>query len=279
MSVATALGAVSRSLRTQLINGMEIEPEVGVTLLAPDEKAAIGRRINLFLYQLAEHPHLRNAGPHLRPGTVDVLDGPPLSLVLSYLMTAYAANDAATGNAEAHAVLGEAMRVFHEQPVIPAEALDDELDEAAEKLQIIPVPLDPEKLSRVWSTFDAPYRLSVAYEVSVVQLDQSPATSSRMAKRVRTIGVPQVRAPYRSPRLSGLTPLSGPAGTLATVTGEHLEGWRATVTVSGLAAASLPLTGDTFEFAVPADLPPGFHQVRVDVSALVRATYFFEVEA
>lgn len=278
MSVATALGSVSRSLRTLLLNEMDVTPTANVTLLAPDETASNTRRINLFLYQIAEHANFRNAGPRLRPGTADVLEAPPLSLVLSYLMTAYATNDPATGNAESQAILGEAMRVFHEWPVVPRDALDDDLLDATEQLRIIQIPLDPESISRVWSTFESPYRLSAAYEVSVVQLSQSPATQRTLGPRVRSIGVPRVSAPYVPPRLLGMAPLSGAAGSTVTFTGEHLAGWHATVTLSGVeAAAALALDGNTFTVTVPATLPPGFHQVRADVSGLTRATYFFEV--
>lgn len=277
MSVATAIGSVSRSLRTLLRDRMELSTDPAVTLLAPDETAS-APRVNLFLYQVAQHAQLRNAGPRLRAGTTDVLEGPPLSLVLSYLMTAYANNDPGTGNAEAHAILGEAMRVFHEWPVVPDDVLDEDLDDATERLQIVQVPLDPEAISRVWATFDAPYRLSVAYEVSVVQLNRSPASERPLARRVRAIGTPRVLAPYAPPRLLDLSPRSGTAGSTLTFSGEHLAGWRASVTVSGVEAlAGEPLTGDTFTAPVPASLVPGFHEVRVDVAGLARATWFLEV--
>ena len=278
MSVATALGSVSRSLRTQLLNGMDIQPTANVTLLAPDETASNTRRINMFLYQVNEHAHLRNAGPRLRAGSADVLEGPPLSLVLSYLMTAYATNDAATGNAEAHAILGEAMRVFHDQPVIPDDALDDDLQDARERLQVIQMPLNPEEISRVWGTFETPYRLSVAYEVSVVQLDRSPDTQRPLARRVRTIGVPEVRAPYTPPRITGFAPGSVPPGGQLVVSGEHLAGWRATVTISGVeVVAGAVLASDELTLTVPATLLPGFHHVRADISGLARATTYVEV--
>lgn len=278
MSVATALGAVGRSLRTQLLNGMDVHPAVNVTLLAPDETASNTRRINLFLYRVSEHAQLRHTGPRLRPGTTDVLEAPPLSLVLSFLMTAYAANDPATGNAEVHAILGEAMRVFHQEPVIPPQALDDDLLDAPEQLRIMLVPTDVDDINRVWTTFDAPYRLSVAYEVSVLQIDQGPGTESTMPTRVRTIGVPRVKAPYEPPRLTGMEPVSGPPDTVVTVFGKHLAGWRASVAFSGTeAAAGLELDNDEFTVTVPTGLGPGFHQVRADISGLTRATYFFEV--
>ncbi len=277
MSASTALGAVSRSLRNLLVAEMSISPPVPVTLLGPDEVGAV-RRVNLFLYRVEEHPQLRNQQFQLRAGTTGTLTAPPLSLVLYYVLTAYAASDPQTGAADSHAILGDAMRTLYEHPVIPPANLVDDLGQAREELRLMQVVLDSEELGRIWATFDAPYRLSAMYEVSVVQLDQSAATDETMARRVRTIGVPDVRAPYRPPSVTGIDPISGPTGTSVTVTGESLAGWQANVEVTGAdAAADLAITADSFQFTVPAGLDPGFHQVRIDVSRLARATFFFEV--
>jgi hypothetical protein len=277
MSASTALGSVSRSLRSLLIDEMDLTPEIKVTLLAPDE-AAGDRRINLFLYRVQEHPQLRNLDYQLKPGTADTLLAPPLSLVLSYLMTAHAASDPETGNADAHAILGEAMRVFHQFPVVPEANLEDDLDEAREELRIVQVPLDSEEISQVWGTFDKPFRLSVMYEVSVVQLDQSPTAERLIPHRVRTVGVPDIRPPFAPPQLTGIAPVSGPIGTVVTAHGAHLAGWQASAAMSGVQVVrGMPLMADSFAFAVPATLDPGFHRVRIDISRLARATFFFEV--
>ncbi len=277
MSASTALGSVSRSLRNLLIAEMTIAPTVTVTLLAPDEAGA-ARRVNLFLYRLQEHPQFRNNDFSLRAGTTATLAAPPLSLKLHYVMTAFAANDPQTGNADAHAILGDAMRVLYEHPVIPDAHLVDDLGQAREQLRVMQVPLDSDEFGRVWSTFDVPYRLSAMYEVSVVQLDQSATTDATLAERVRTIGVPQVQAPFVPPVLNGITPGSGPLGTTVTVSGENLEGWQANVHMTDVeAAADVALLGDSFTFDVPAGLDAGFHQVKVEVSQLTRATFFFEV--
>ena len=198
--------------------------------------------------------------------------------MLYYVLTAYAASDPQTGAADAHAILGDAMRVLYEHPVIPDADLEGDLDDAHEQLRVMQVALDSEELGRIWATFDAPYRLSAMYEISVVQLDQSAGTDATVAERVRTIGVPDVRAPFSPPRLVDIQPVTGPPGTNVTVSGEDLAGWTAEVRVSGTEAASgLAITDDTFTFAVPAGLDPGFHQVRIDVSRLARATFAFEV--
>lgn len=276
MSAATAIGAVSSSLRNLLLAKMSITPSVSVTVLAPDETSS-ARRVNLFLYRAEEHPQLRNLDWQLKSGTADQLVPPPLSLLLYYLLTVYAGNDPETGNADAHAILGDAMRVFHQHPVVPEAQLAGDLATAREQLRIMQVPLNSEEVSRVWGTFTEPYRLSVMYEVSVVQLDMSQTAERPMPRRVREIGVPQVRAPFVPPSVTGIDPVTGPVGTTVTVTGRNLSGWTATATITGLEVlGGVPLTGDGFTFDVPA-LDPGFHQVRIDISHLARATFLFEV--
>jgi hypothetical protein len=277
MSASTAIGMVSASLRNLLVGEMRINPAPDVTILAPDETGG-ARRVNLFLYKLAENPFLKNLDATVRAGNPNQLVPAPLSLNLFYLLTSYAPNDALTGNATAHQILGEAMRVLYENPVVPSIYLDPGLADARERLQIASNALDPEELSRIWSTFSQPFRLSVLYQVSTVQLDRLPAASRPLAERVRQVGVPQVRAPLNPPAITGMTPSAGAAGTTVTVTGEHFTGWRARVLVSGqVVVTGQELTGDTVTATVPAALLPGFYEVRVDVAKLTRRTFLFEV--
>ena len=211
MSASGALGMVSNSLRSMLVGEMELGLTVDVTVLAPDEKGS-DRRVNLFLFRLEENPYLANQDAMVLAGT-DRLARPPLSLVLFYLLTAYAPNDELTGNSTAHQILGEAMRVLHENPVVPRGYLDAGLQDAREDLQVVNKSLDPEELSRIWATFAQPFRLSVLYQVSTVQLDMSAARQLPLPARVRRIGVPSVRQPMARPVVSEMAPSAGPAGT------------------------------------------------------------------
>jgi hypothetical protein len=283
MSVSTAIGLVSESLRDLLDGEMRLTPKVPVTILAPDELGG-DRRINLFLYKVQENPALKNMDWQVSRDNPNQLVPPPLSLNLFYLMTAYAPNDELTGNITAHQILGDAMRVFYENSIVPQEYLADDpaggvgLKEAREQIKIMLNTLDLEELSRVWSTFTQPFRLSVMYEVSVVQLDMRPESERPMATRVRHIGVPDVRAPFKPPVVEKIDPTSGLAGTSITVYGDSLSGWTAYVTVLGRRILEAPdLTEDAFEVTLPDNLPPGFHEIRVDVSHLFRRTFFFEV--
>jgi hypothetical protein len=223
MSASTAIGMVSRSLRNLLIGEMTLRPAVNVTILAPDESGS-NRRINLFLYKIQENPFLKNMDWQVKPGDPAKLVPPPLSLNLFYLMTPYAPNDTQTGNSADHEILGEAMRVFYENPIGPRDYLVPGLQDTVEQIKIKQNMLDLEEMSKVWSTFTRPFRLSVLYEISVVQLDAASELRRLIAEGVN-------------------------------------------------------LTSDSFNVTLPADLPAGFHELRVEISQLFRRTFFFEVTA
>lgn len=278
MSASTAIGMVSESLKTLLEEEMSVTPATPVTLLAPDEPGGGNRRINLFLYKVQENPHLKNKDWEVSrtdPGRIQL---PPLSLNLYYLLTPYAQNDPHTGNTNIHEILGEAMRVLYQFPVIPGEHLAPGLTDAREQIKIMLIPLDLDEISKIWSTFNSPYRLSVAYEVAVVQLGPSDAGEQDMPPRIRSIGVPDVRVPFTVPKVASIAPLSGPAGTTVTITGENLSGWCAYVDIGTQRVADgLDLGADSFDVTVPAGMAAGFHRVRVNISRLHRSTFYFEV--
>jgi hypothetical protein len=277
MSVSTAIGLVSASLRNLLVGEMHLSPAVPVTILAPDEPGG-DQRVNLFLYKIEENAFLKNEDWTLKPGNSNQLVPPPLSLNLYYLMTPYARNDPQTGNVTAHEILGEAMRVFYENPVIPQGHLETDLKTAKEQFRIVYNALDPEELSRLWTTFAQPFRLSVRYQISTVQLDMLPAQERPLPKPVRTIGVPGVRAPFIPPTVLVLAPASTTAGSAVTFSGQNLSGWRATVVIGDqILLDKQRLTGDTFDATIPAGTQPGFYDIRVDVSRLFRRTFLFEV--
>jgi hypothetical protein len=275
MSASTAIGMVSASLRNLLVGRMQLTPAVDVTVLAPDE-TAVARRVNLFLYKVTQNPFLRNEGWTVRRDDPATLADTALSLNLFYLLTAYAPNDAVTGNVNAHQLLGDAMRVLHETPVVPHEFLEPGLRSAREQLQVALYAVDPEELSRIWTTFSQPFRLSVLYEVSTVQLDR--VTGDRpLPERVRRVGVPAVRTSYRPPVVTGMAPTAGTAGTTLTFTGEHLDGWRCEVTLGDEQVTATDTRDDGFSVTAPAGLAPGLHELRVEVSSLFRRTFLFEV--
>jgi hypothetical protein len=169
MSSPTAIAAVTATLRHLLDRGLGADyPGTRVTTRPPDKARdnSAGNQVNLFLYHTLPNAAWRNRG------LPDAAGPAPLALNLYYLLTAYGQNDD-DADPTSHRLLGEAMHILHDHavldPVAIREALPgNDLHEQAERVRITLQPMSLEELSKLWSTFQTQYRITAAYEVSVV---------------------------------------------------------------------------------------------------------------
>lgn len=182
MSNSLAIASV-----TATIQGVVSDTGIKATAQSPDkvQPGASGTRLNVFLFHTLPNAAWRNTDMigQVRPGESGF---PPLALNLHYLLTAYG-GDGETGELDAQQILGEAMRALHDRPVLSGDDIrsyargkltSTNLDQQIENIHITHDPLSHEDLFRMWSTFNTPYRVSAAYQVSVVLIDsQRPTTA------------------------------------------------------------------------------------------------------
>jgi hypothetical protein len=171
IDTSRSIGAVTLLLRDHLVRrGFEVS--VG----KPEEAAATNtnRKVNLFLYEIAFDPDLRNVD--LRRG-----EPPPLWLILKYLITAFDDSES-SDTAAAHELLGGAIAALHElsllllvPPVIPM--VQAALQDNPEPLKVSFDEATTELLSKIMQGTDERYRLSVAFQVRPVMI--VPASPSR----------------------------------------------------------------------------------------------------
>ena len=141
-------------------------------------------QLNVFLYQIQRNAAWVNTGPPQqvsRAGETGFLA--PLPLNLWYLLTAFGRNDDSDNSAQpfGHHVLGKAMSILHDHPVLSAEDIQaathsilpaSDLDRQIERIRITQQPLSVEEIYRLWTGFRRlPYRLSAAYEVAVTLIE------------------------------------------------------------------------------------------------------------
>jgi hypothetical protein len=184
MSNTLAIGAVTATLRNLL--DAEIAQEGGglhVTTLAPDKAHTFGQndgngRINLFLYHTQINPAWRNRDlpRQVKPNETGF---PPLALDLFYIVTAYEKTEG-DGSVLAHRLLGRAMLVLHDHPVLGADEIraavaNNDLADQIEHVRVTPQPLSLEELSKLWMIFQTGYRISAAYQASLVLIDSRRA--------------------------------------------------------------------------------------------------------
>jgi hypothetical protein len=169
MSSPEALAAVTKALQN-LLSG-----ELGgasVTTKPPSvaRNGETGDQLNIFLYSVRHSPAFRN-DPLPGKTKSGELAFPPLPLMLKYLITAYGKGD---DDIYGQALLGKAMSILHDHPLLNRAEVASGLDKQTERLRITPDPLTLDDMSKLWSSFQsAEYRLSTGYEVSVVLIDSN----------------------------------------------------------------------------------------------------------
>jgi hypothetical protein len=271
VSNTLAIAAVTSTLRNMLITGFADAPGVAVTT-RPLDQARTGTerpsQVNLFLYQTEHNPAFVNTDPPGRTRAGEVAR-PALALDLKYLVTAFGQDDDET---DAHKVLGRALSVLHDRPVLSSEAIESALPESdladqIERVRTTPWPMSVDEISKLWNAFQTQYRLSSALNASVVIIDsglpiraalpvltRGPDDSGVLAQAslippfptILDIAIPQLRP-------------SAHLGDRLILSGHHLAG---DAVVAVLRTRRLPDaielpdvtgTGTTAEFDVPSD--------------------------
>lgn len=236
MSNALAIAATTATLRNLLLtqvpqlDGDLSDLEVTAQALDVARKGISKAQVNLFLYQTTINAAWRNMDMprQTRPGEAGT---PPLALNLHYLVTAYGRGDS-DNDAVNHRVLGGAMSVLHDHPMLSRSEIaialpNNDLAEQFERVKITPLTLGVEEISKLWMVFQTQYRISMAYEVTVVLIDSRSPTRSALPVLKRgddDRGV--VTAPGSAPVLAAIQfPRSQPAlrlGESAVIRGDQL---------------------------------------------------------
>jgi hypothetical protein len=207
MSTALAIAGVTAVLRDLLNDGLinhnvssVLGSSVTVSVLAPDRvvpaNGSEASQINLFLYLVTPNPGWRNEGLPSRDTAGRLrLTNPPLALDLHYLLSVYSG-----GDLHAEILLGYAMQLMHEMPVLTRDTMrtalnpspdvgttlppalralvDSGLEDQVELIKLVPQYLNTEEMSKLWTAMQSHFRPTAAYTASVVLIQaQQPARS------------------------------------------------------------------------------------------------------
>jgi hypothetical protein len=302
MSSALAISGVTAVLE-YLLNGVYSSAGLGsvnVSAVAPDiVQGVVGTgsdtplQVNLFMHQVTHNAAWRNIGlPSLGPDGSTRLSNQPLALDLHYLLTAYGSEDC-----EAEALLGYAIQLMHEMPVLPRAQIrlglsslptsnplsqllgGSGLADQIEMIKLTPTPINREELAWLWTALKADYRPSYLFDASVVLIQAQQPLLSALPVLQRNLSIqPNIVTPF--PVLAEIEPPnSQPAawlGDTVTVTGTNLTGATGIVLSNarqGVESVITPLQAvgaASFQFTVPGpavspDLPAGLYLASAQV--------------
>ena len=201
MSNVLAIAAVTQLLKDllndALINGDASEAlgaDFSVTALPPDrviQENGEGQepQLNIFLHRITPNAAMRNTDLPTRDAAGHLTCVPRVALDLHYILTAVSAEEL-----HSEILLGYAMLLFHDQAILPRETIrqalsngvDDEIlpgptgavsaSELADQIELIkitPQTITMDDMSKMWTALQASYRTTVAYDVSVVLIEQN----------------------------------------------------------------------------------------------------------
>ncbi len=295
MSTALAIAGVTAVLRDLLNDGLVnhnvsgvLGSSVTVSVLAPDRVVPQGpgasesSQINLFLYLVTPNPGWHNERlPSRDASGRQRLTNQPLALDLHYLLSVYSG-----GDLHAEILLGYAMQLLHEMPVLTRDAIrtalnpspvvgaslppalralaDSGLEDQIELIKLTPQYLNTEEMSKLWTAMQSHFRPTAAYTASVVLIEAQRAVRSPLPvlsrgevftsltgeRRDRGIEVIPSLLPPLPTLTAAVPPARQPVAAIddtVGLTGHHLEGSQREVL----------LTNDRFEIdATIAALPP-----------------------
>ena len=283
-AVATVTAALQRLLQGAV--GVDV-PGAHAWTDRPDSHQngnADGPGVNIYLYQVTPEPSQRNADLPVRSSNGQLVRRPQASVALHYLLSFYGDD----GELEPQRVLGSVVRTLHARPIVTRALIqavtdaardnppihpdlaDSDLAEQIDVVRVSPLALNLEELSKLWSVFfQVPYALSVAYQASVVLIDEpvQPALGLPVVQPDVSVGV--LNRPYidRVDAGSG-EPITG-ADTLA-VHGARLVGETTTILIGGAAVAPTTAAPNllTIALSTVADLRNGPTPLKVRLAPL-----------
>lgn len=269
LAVATVSAALQRMLRPAVINDVT---GADVTLGRPQAFTATPQpAVNIFLYHSRPNPSLRNEDLPTRRSDGSVVIKPRAPLELDYLFTFY--GDSA--NLEPERLFGVTARTLNAFPQVTRTEIGDvvnaakanpahfpflattNLGDQVELVKLTQLPLSLEDMSRLWALFpDIPYALSIAYQASVVVIEQDFVIQPVLPVQRRDIRV----NPINRPQIQTIVSAAGPtqpivAGATLVITGTALSGPAGTV----IKVAGTPL--------VPIAVSPSRLEVKLPVAA------------
>jgi hypothetical protein len=258
VSNSLALAAVTSTIRFLLEHAIQQDPALTSTVVTTKPPGTArgtnrGKQLNLFLYEVRPNAAFSNADPRAAAGAL-----PPLALKLYYLLTAYG-DDRDDEDTISQQVLGRALSTLHDHPLLGADEIknalpDSELENQLERVRITFQVLTNEDIWKLWGAFQTPFRLSAAYEVSVVLIDSTRPSRSPLPVLKRGQGDRGVlTTPSPSPALDAVAPVATPARLVAKpgddlrVTGQGFTDQTSSVRLVGPGAAPVlsltPLAG------------------------------------
>jgi hypothetical protein len=164
---------VSETLKAVLADGLATSmPPPAPIVVVHDLQGPISTataQVTICLYDVVEDPSAKNRPRRKRPDTATGalrIEKPPMALLLRYMITPWASTRSSD-----HQLLGRVVQILYDGAIIHGTALQGGLAGTSDALKIMMSPIPLQERFWLWQAVQKAYRISVTYEVRVVNLD------------------------------------------------------------------------------------------------------------
>jgi len=308
MSSALAIASVTQVLKDLLNNGIidrdvsgATGVDVAVTSFPPDRVPTSGTdeksQLNLFMYMVSQNQGWRNQNFPSMNANGDRITNPYLALDLHYLLSAYSPFEL-----HQEILLGYAMQLLFENPVLPREAIRKSLTspvggftggtlppnlrslstsglaDQLEMIKIVPEVLNTEEISKLWTAFQTNYRPTTAYRVTVVLIESEKSTKTALPVKQRNLYV----QPFKTPVINAIQSQSAPGqpivanqkilkGYTLIIDGEQLDADIVHINIDDhvITPNKANVTDNRISLVLPSNIPSGILEITVSHPALM----------
>jgi hypothetical protein len=174
----TALRATSRTIADFLQAQFEADPNLAVFFAAPGTlrvylntpaEMTVRAGLSVWLYRVVRDESTLNRPPErISAGLTRRV---PLPVRLHYLLTPITHSDEDDAPETEQAILGKVLQCFHDRPQLFGTDLRDDFEGTDSVVTVRLEGLSVDELTRIWDALESPYRISISYEVTVVDVE------------------------------------------------------------------------------------------------------------
>ena len=241
MADYTALVEAGSALVEMLRDNLTPEP-IGnrelIALCSPHESE--NNQLTLYLYQVEEDTQGAESGYYQVSPTVQRIR--PARYNLRFLVTAHSKAPVQLRQADQYRMVGAALQVLRDHPVIDREYLSGSLAEQDARIHVVLEKTSQDQLLKIWNNNSSTYKLSFVVLLTGIEIDSK---RERRVGRVTDVTIHTAQTPKGGSPLSPFTP--APSAGCGTAT--PASPWRAVpccVPWTGRRCAPWPRRGATW---------------------------------
>jgi len=180
MNKYTIIADISNHICSLFKKNMTPEPilnEEFIGVCTPNEKGDL--ILGIYLYDIKESEEIRSTTMVYRSNTIQKF--PPTYLTLYYMITAYSNTEIKFKYMDDQRILGRVIQVLTDNSTINLEEITRSSNILMPEAKIQLLNLNNEEKNKIWNAPNVPYRLSLCFSVSPVELE---STRERKVQRV-----------------------------------------------------------------------------------------------